>query len=160
MKTRWMLAIMLVAVITVTGCKKSEPKAPAEGDNPAEDAPGMVETVKETTSKMVAEFTKDIDLDKTVEDLKAEAAKMSVDDLRAVAVKYKEAIEKKQVDIDAVAEKLKAIPMTEKLGTEAQDLTKELKTLTESLKPLTERLSVYVDAIKVKGGDLSGLTVG
>ncbi|MHC4926908.1 MAG: hypothetical protein ACYTER_06180 [Planctomycetota bacterium] len=160
MKTRWILAILLIAAISVSGCSKKEPTPPAGDESPAQDTGGMVETAKETASKMVAEFTKDVDLEKTVEQLKTEAAKMSVDDLRAVAVKYKEAIEKKQVDLNAVMKKLQDIPMTEKLGTEAQELTTEMKELTETLKPLTDRLAVYVDAIKAQGGDTADLKVG
>lgn len=167
MKTHWMFTLLLAAALAITGCsKKEEPKPVKPAETGSQTETGVMDAVKETTAKAmekasetISNFTADVDLEKTVDQLKAEAAKMSVADLQAVALKYKDAIAKKQVDIDAVAEKLKAIPMTEKLGTEAQQLTTELKTLGEALKPLTDRFMVYVDAIKAQGGDLSGLTI-
>ncbi len=158
MKTRWMLAILLITAISLTACSKKEepaPKAPTE-----KEITSMTDSLKEkATTAMNEALTMDIDLDKAVSDLKAEAAKMSVEDLQAIATKYKNAIMEKQVDIDAITEKLKAIPMTEKMGADAQKLTGELKTLGDALKPLAERFEVYVDAIKAKGGDISALAL-
>ena len=158
MKTRWMLAILFVTAISLTACSKKEepkPNAPTE-----KEAASMTDSLKEkATTAMNEALTMDIDLDKAVSDLKAEAAKMSVEDLQAIAKKYKDAIMEKNIEIDKITEKLKAIPMTEKMGAEAQKLTGELKTLADALKPLSERFQIYVDAVKAKGGNISGLAL-
>ncbi len=167
MKTRWMVTLLLAASISLTvGCSKKEP-AKTPGGTDAETATGMMDsvknaaadTVKSTTEAIKEKLSMDIDLDKTVSDLKAEAAKMDIESLKTIAAKYKDAITEKQDSLKSLMDKLSAIPMTEKMGTEAKSLTTEIKTLTDSIAPLKERLSVYVDAIKAKGGDVQGLTL-
>lgn len=101
----------------------------------------------------------DIDLEKAVADLKAEAAKMDVESLTSVAMKYKDAILEKQAALKPLTDKLAAIPMTEKMGAEAQALTADLKKLTDAIAPLKERFSVYIDALKAKGADISKLAL-
>ncbi len=184
MKTRWIVTVLLITSLAVTaGCRKKEtpapsPSAPAKSETPKpaevaevtealddvkETAAEKVEEVKEAVKEAVEEvkesFTMDVNLEKTISELKAEAAKMDVKTLTEVAMKYKEAILAKQGKLESLVEKLKAIPMAEKLGAEAQELTTEIKTLTDSLAPLKERFGVYVDAIKAKGGDLKNLTI-
>lgn len=158
MKTRLLLTVLLVAAVSLAGCKKEEPKpvtetpkVPTENTEPA----GTMDTLKEAVSEKVSDFTKEIDLEKTVADLKAEAAEMSLDDLKAVAEKYKTAIADKSALIDKLMEKQKNIPLLEKTGDEAQKIIAELKELNEAVAPLKERFGVYLDAIKAKGGDIS-----
>ncbi len=158
MKTRLLLTLLFAAIVILGGCKKEEPqpappKLPTENTEPA----GSMDALKEAVTEKVSEFTKDIDLEKTVADLKAEAAEMSLDDLKAVAEKYKDAIADKSAMIDKIMEKQKDIPVLEKAGEEAQKLMNELKELNEAIKPLTDRFQVYLDAIKAKGGDISTL---
>ena len=100
---------------------------------------------------------KKADENKPVSEVKAEADKMSVDKLRSMAVKYKDAIVAKQDEIEKFTGKLKDIPITEKLGTEAKELTSEIEALNKSISSLRERLQVYYQKLKEKGGDLSGL---
>ncbi|MBL7214414.1 MAG: hypothetical protein ISS71_01915 [Phycisphaerae bacterium] len=185
MKTRWMVTVLLIASLCImAGCsKKEEPVKPAAEPDAQEEATGMMDSMKETTTeavekaaettqeagkdamataKEVAETVKeslsmDIDMAKTVSDLKAEAAKMDVESLTKIAMKYKDAIAEKQATLKPLMDKLKAIPMTEKLGEEATTLTTKIKKLTESIAPLKERFGVYVDAIKAKGGDVKDL---
>jgi len=83
---------------------------------------------------------------------------MSVENLRAMALKYKEAILAKQTEIQKVADKLKEIPVADALGQEAKQLKTDLQNLETSLKALKDRFQVYYDTLKTKGGDLSGLT--
>lgn len=100
---------------------------------------------------------KKADENKPVSEVKAEADKMSVDKLRSMAVKYKDAIVAKQDEIEKFTGKLKDIPITEKLGTEAKELTSEIEVLNKSISALRERFQVYYQKLKEKGGDLSGL---
>ena len=99
----------------------------------------------------------DIDLENTVADLKAEAAQMDIENLKEVAAKYKEAIAVKETELKAMVDKLSAVPLTEKLGKEAQAITGEIKNLTDGVAALQERLQVYIDALTAKGGDVKAL---
>ncbi len=180
---KWNVGLVIVglSIVFAIGCEKKKPVAapdpvpapPAYGEvaQDAEEAAKPVieevkvaaEEAKEAANAAVAEvkqaFTSEIDVNKTVDALKAEAGTMDVASLTQVAVKYKDAIVSKQGEIKAIADKLAAIPMTEKLGTEAQQLTAESTKLAEALKALTDRFNVYVSALKAKGGDVSGLTL-
>ena len=175
MKTRWLTAILLIACLSLmAGCGKKEepPKAPAETE--AQEATGMMdsmkgaaeeavtettETVKEAAETVKEKLSMDIDLDKAVSDLKAEAAKMDVASLTKMAMKYKDAITEKMAALQSLKDKLKAIPMTEKLGAEAKSLTSNIKKITDTIAPLKERFGVYVDALKAKGGDVKDLAL-
>ena len=157
MKTQWMLTILLIASLSLmAGCGKKEepPKAPEA----REEATGMMDSMKDAAEK-AAETVKeklsmDIDLEKAISDLKAEAAEMDIKNLQKVAAKYKDAITANMEKLQPLRDKLAAIPMTEKLGEEARTLTDEIKSLVDAISPLKERLGVYVDAIKAKGGDV------
>lgn len=98
-----------------------------------------------------------VDPNKPVNEVKAEAASLHVDDLRAMALKYKDAFLTAKDDLASIAAKLKDIPLAEKLGAEGAKLTAELANLTAALKPLGERFKVYYDQLKAKSGDLTGL---
>ena len=97
------------------------------------------------------------DPDRPIGEVKAEADSLDVDGLRAMAMRYKDAIVAKQGDVEKLVEKLKAIPITEALGQEAKDFKVEVESLTKSVKALKERFEVYYDKLKAQGGDLSGL---
>lgn len=173
MKTRWMVTLLLITSLSLmSGCsKKEEPvKTPAEPE--AKETTGMMdsmkeaadttvqkttEAVKETAEALKESLSMDIDLDKTVSDLKAEAAKMDVESLTKIVTKYKDAIAEKQTTLKPLMDKLAAIPMAEKLGADAKSLTAEIKTLTDAIAPLKERLAVYVDAFMAKGGNIQNL---
>ena len=100
---------------------------------------------------------KKADENKPISEAKAEAEKMSVADLKAMAMKYKDAIEAKKADVEKITAKLKEIPVTQMLGEESKKLQADIDNLTKSLSALKERFQVYYDQLKAKGGDLSGL---
>ncbi len=75
----------------------------------------------------------------------------------ASSVKYKEAIVDKKNEIEDMVAKVKEIPIAEVLGKEAQTLKTDAKNLENTLTELTTRFQVYYDALKEKGGSLSGL---
>ena len=164
MKTRWIVTVLLIASLSLmAGCSRKEepPIAPAEPET--KEATGMMDSVKvaaeEAVETVKEKLSMDIDLDKAVSDLKAEAAKMDIEDLQKIAMKYKDAIVEKQAALQPLMDKLADIPMTEKLGAEAKGLTEDIKKLTDSLAPLKERFGVYVNAIKAKGGDVTKLAL-
>lgn len=148
----------------IWGCKKQQPaempqapqgqiQAESMMEKAAEAANKAVETAKET----VQNWTKEVDLSKSIDQLKAEAEKMDVNALMEMAKKYKDAIAAKEKEFEAIGNKLAAIPMTEKLGAEAQKLTAEAQKITETMKALKERFDVYVAALTAKGGNAAGL---
>ncbi|MHC5159109.1 MAG: hypothetical protein ACYSN8_03620 [Planctomycetota bacterium] len=152
------LTVLLIASVLMFGCSKKDTPQPT-GETPAEtDAPSTLDTVKEAAVEAIKEsFTMDVDLEKTVADLKAEAAQMDIENLKEVAAKYKEEIVKAEADLKALMDKLSAVPLTEKLGEEAQALTAEVKTLTDGVAALQERFQIYIDALTAKGADVKAL---
>ena len=156
MKKKLMLAVSLIALVLIFGCSKKD--QPAEQTQAEAEAPGMLDGVKEAAVEAAKEaFSMDVDLEKTVADLKAEAAQMDIESLQEVAAKYKEEIVNAEADLKALMDKLSAVPLTEKLGKEAQALTAEVKTLTDGVAALQERFQVYVDALTAKGADVKAL---
>jgi hypothetical protein len=94
-----------------------------------------------------------------IADVQAEANKMNVEQLKAKAIEYKDAIVAKKAEIEQVATKLKAIPITEQMGSEAKGLQTDIANLTQSLSSLNERFQVYYGKLKAMGGDVSGLGI-
>lgn len=158
MKMKIILTVLLIASIITVGCSKKDSPQPT-GQTPTEtETKDMVEEIKEAAVEAVKEaFTMEIDLEKTVADLKAEAAQMDVKSLQEVATKYKDAIVEKEAELKALMDKLSAVPLTEKLGKEAQEITGEIKVLTDGVTSLQERFQIYVDALKTKGADVKAL---
>ena len=100
---------------------------------------------------------KKADESKPISEVKAEAEKMDVEQLRSMALKYKDAIMDKQEEVTKITAELKKIPVADMLGNEAKSLKADIDELTKSVSALKERFQVYYDKIKEKGGDLSGL---
>ena len=145
------LLLSLALMLIVSGCGKDDTTTPPE-------APDAGQTTTKAPD-LASGFTMDVDLQKSLDALKAEAAKMSVDKLEAVAKKYQAELMKKEAQLKETMEKLSAIPMMEKMGTEAQELTKEMQTIGEAVKAIGERFEVYYEAFQAKGGDMSKLKV-
>lgn len=155
MKTQLILAVFIVLALTFGCSKKDQPQSTQQAEN---DTPGMLESAKDAAVEAAKEaFSMDIDLEKTVADLKAEAAQMDVESLKEIASKYKEEIEIKETELKALMDKLSAVPLTEKLGDEAKALSTEIKALTDGVAALQERFQVYIDVLTAKGADVKAL---
>lgn len=102
---------------------------------------------------------KKADENKPISDVKAEAETMSIDDLRAMAAAYKDAILAKKAKIGKITAKLKGIPLTEMLGEEAKGLKTDIESLNKSVSALRERFQIYYNKLKEQGGDVSDLTI-
>ena len=100
---------------------------------------------------------KKADETKSVSDVKAEAETMTVEQLKAKAMEYKDAVMAKKGEIETVTAKLKEIPVAQMLGEEAKQIKAEIDALNKSVSALNERFQVYYDKLKEKGGDLAGL---
>jgi ABC-type transporter Mla subunit MlaD len=101
--------------------------------------------------------SQEVDETRPIAQVKADAAQMDVQQLRSVAMKYKEALTAKNVEIKKLVDSLAKVPLTEKLGEEAQAITADIENLKKSANALMERFQVYYDAVKAKGGELKGL---
>ena len=102
---------------------------------------------------------KKADENKPMSEVKAEAEKMNLDELRSMALKYKEAIMAKRDDIAKVTAELKKIPLTKMLGKEAKGLKSDIENLNKSISALKARFEIYYNKVKEKDGDLSGLEI-
>jgi len=102
---------------------------------------------------------KKADENKPISEVKAEAEKMSLDGLRSMALKYKEAILAKQDEVAKIGAELKKIPLTKMLGEEAKGLKADIDNLNKSVSALKSRFEIYYNKVKEKGGDLSDLKI-
>jgi hypothetical protein len=96
---------------------------------------------------------------KPTSEVKAEAEQMDTGELRAMAMRYKEAITAKKGELEKITAKLKEIPMTEMLGEEAKGLKADIENLNKSISALKERFDIYYQKLQKKGGDTSGLQI-
>jgi hypothetical protein len=146
-KRQILCCCLVLFLLTTFGCRKkggqttsgTGTKAPAPARAPAQAA--------------------SVDTEKPVSEVQTQAQTMTVDSLKATALKYKEAIVAKQADIEKLTAKIKEIPVAEALGEEAKTLKADLATLETNLKALKDRFQVYYDTLKQKGGDVSNLTL-
>lgn len=106
---------------------------------------------------LFAGCSKKADESKPLSEVKAEAETMSIDKLKSMAMEYKDAISAKKREIEKITGELKNIPIAEKLGNEAKQLTADIENLTKSVSALNERFQIYYQKLKEKGGDLTGL---
>ena len=102
---------------------------------------------------------KKADTTKPLPEVKAEAEKMDTTQLRSMAMTYKEAIAAKAEEIKAEGLKLKDIPITELTGDKAKVINASIDELKKTVDALKERFTIYLDELKKKGGDLSGLQI-
>jgi len=102
---------------------------------------------------------KKADENKPVTEIKAEAEKMSVDQLRTASLKYKEAMLAKKAELEKIAAKLKEIPVTKMLSDEAAAIKADVDKLNKSFSALKERFDVYYQKVQEKGGDVSNLKI-
>ena len=108
---------------------------------------------------LLAGCGKKADESKPLGEVKAEAEKMDAEQLRSMATKYMDAVKSKEAEIEKVAAKLKDIPVTEMLGSEAKSLKAEIDNLNKSVSALKQRFDIYYNKLKETGGDLSGLGI-
>ena len=111
---------------------------------------------------MASVFTgceKKADETRPIDQVKTEAEGMDADQLRTMALQYKDAIMAKTNDVDNLVGRLKEIPVAKMMTDETKELKTEIDNLTESLSALRKRFEVYYDKLKEQGGDLSGLEI-
>ena len=102
---------------------------------------------------------KKADENKPLSKAQAEAEKMNPDQLKSMAMIYKDALVAKKTDIEKVMAKLKETPMNELPSEDAKQLKQEVDNLNSSVKALKERFDIYYNKLREKGGDVSQLNI-
>ena len=127
-----LLSLLILGSLVILGCseKKQEP-APPTGVSVEENKP--------------------------LSEVKAEADKMTVEQLRAAALKYKAIIETKTAEADKLAKDLMKAALADKSETEVKQLNARMAEINKSAEALAERFEVYYKKLEEKGGDMSGL---
>jgi len=84
-----------------------------------------------------------IDENKSLDQVSAEASKMSKEKLQVTVDKYKAAVAEKVSELDALKAKVKEIPLSELMGEKAKTMKAELGGITTSLDKLKGQMAVY-----------------
>ena len=149
-------------LLSSVGCKKKTepqtPSVPAQTTKP-QAPPAPAQVTKPQTPPVPAQTTgsqlKDAALAAIpLDDVKAEIAKLNVEQLKAKAIEYKNAIVTKKAELAAATAKLKEIPVTQLMSTDAKTLQSNIDTLTKTVSDLTARLQLYNNKIKELGGSI------
>jgi hypothetical protein len=98
-----------------------------------------------------------VDEGKPISEIKAEADKMNVDQLREMAIKYRDAIKDKSVQVDKVMVKLREAGAGAAMTDEFKEIKNEIAALTKSMGALKQRYGVYYDKLVLSKADVSGL---
>jgi len=98
-----------------------------------------------------------VDESKPISQVNAEAEKMDAQQLRAIAMKYKEVIVTKSAEVDKVAMELMQMMLADKSSDRMKTLQAQTDKLNQSIEALGERFEIYCKKLEEKGGDLSGL---
>ncbi len=137
---RWILAVVLViGVVGMAGCKKKSEGVGGAGE------------VKSVAGGAVA------DENKPIEQVKAEADKMDVKQLRETALAYKAAGVAKDSEFKKITDEIMKAMSGQSSSQKVTELNAKLAEIGKSTDALSERFQVYVTKLKEKGGDVSGL---
>lgn len=161
-KCIFMLCVLVLALCLAAGCSK-EPAADKPQGTSAPQTQGTQTQQSQAAPAAPAQTAQAqaaaVDIQKPIAELQAAAQNMSVDELKAAATKYKDAILSKQPEVEKLLAKIKEIPITEALGQEAKTLKTDLQNLESTVASLKERYQVYYTKLKEKGADLTGLAL-
>lgn len=136
--------VLVLGIVGLAGCKKKGQEAGTEG--------AKTESVKEAKVQL------EVNVEKAISDIKAEAKKLNAEQLKTIAKKYKDAIGAKESELNELMVKMKDAPVTQMLEKEGQALMEEIESLSKAIAALNERFAVYYNNIKELGGDVSGLS--
>ena len=91
-----------------------------------------------------------IDENKPIADVQAEAAKLDAKQLEAKVEACKKFLEAKKAEADELARKISEIPLKDMLGEEAKGLKAEASAIAESVKKVTAQMDAYAKELKNK----------
>ncbi|MFA6635834.1 MAG: hypothetical protein WCV56_01800 [Candidatus Omnitrophota bacterium] len=87
---------------------------------------------------------------KPIAEVQSEAKTMTGPQLEKMVNTYKAALETKEVQLKALQEKIKKIPVTQLLGDEARAIKEDVSKLAGSAQALTERMNIYLRELQAK----------
>lgn len=121
-----------------------------------EQATQQMEAVKEQAVAKVEEY-KEVVISATrpLAEVDEEATNLTLEQLKAAAMKYKDAIEAKTAELEPLVNKLKELPMSQKLSAEGLQIKDEIAGVQESVEALKARYDVYVNRLKGMGADVT-----
>jgi len=146
------LAILFAAV--QSGCRK---KTQEPTDNPEQPVPPVQNVDAQPALDVEQQFQND--LNSTDEETTAAAGKMSANDLRKMAEKYRDVIAANEQKLEALTKEFIAIPAAEKISLDAQSLQATMDKLHSDLPKSKARFAIYCNALKEKNGNLAGLDI-
>jgi hypothetical protein len=91
-----------------------------------------------------------IDENKPVSQVAADAQKMTQADLQKMVAKYDAAIAEKSKELQALAAKVKEIPLTELMGEKAKTLKGDMNKITTSIDKMKDQMAVYAKELAAK----------
>jgi len=154
--------IVIVCMVSFTGCaKKSEPQppsTPAGNTVKVPQEPNVTVPARETAPTIVSKLTGAALATVPMEDVKAEIDKLGVEQLKAKATDYKDAILAQKAELATATEKLKEIPVTQLMSADAKTMQSNIATLTKTISNLNDRFQLYNNKIKELGGSAIELT--
>ncbi len=83
-----------------------------------------------------------------VTEIRQEAADMTVAGLERMAQRYRAALNAKEVQLTALQDSLKDIPVSQLLGEEARAIKSDIDKISGSIRALTERMNIYLMEIQ------------
>ena len=103
--------------------------------------------------------SKKADTNKPIEQVEAEAQKMTLNDLQSTAQAYAKEITAKKSDAQKVTDQIKTISPTELFGEKAKSLKSEMEKVGAEVNALSQRYEIYLKKYQELGGDLSKVQV-
>ena len=91
----------------------------------------------------------EIDENKPMDQVAADAAKMSKEKLQNMVAEYERLIAEKTQTLKGLEDQIKDLPVSELMGEKAKTIKEETKNLAESLSKLKEQLAVYAKELSV-----------
>lgn len=159
--------LAVLCVLSVACSKKTKEPAPTEPsmiESAKDQAIDTVAALQEKTEQQMAavkeqvvskvEEYKEVVVSATrpLEEIKAEADGLNVDQLKETALKYKDAITAKTAELEPLLTKFKELPMAQKLSGEGLEIKDEIEAVKQSIEALKARYDVYISKLKTMGG--------
>lgn len=102
---------------------------------------------------------KKADAHKPIEQVQAEAQKMSASDLQSTAQAYAKEITAKKSELNKVTDELKKLSPKDLLSEKAKSIKERISSVSNDAGELSKRYEIYARELQQKGGDLSKIKI-
>lgn len=100
---------------------------------------------------------KELDVNRSLEDVKAEAASLSLEDLEKQALRYGKEIRKRYADMEEVKYELKGLSPRDVIGDKGKDVKERYNKMSDDVKVFMEHYGVYARQYKELGGNVDNI---